>query len=62
MSETNKTAAAILACEASRQKLEKARSAGSLSSGYDISGSLLEYFDYFMVELDKRDAPKGMGG
>lgn len=51
MASEDKTAAAILAAEASRQKLEVIPE--KLRVGHDISGQLLTYYRHFLKELEK---------
>lgn len=51
MSDDSKTAAAILAAEAARQKLELNRP--SKPGGYNIAGELLTYYRYFLGEMGK---------
>lgn len=50
----SRVAAAILAAEASRQK-QALKPGSTQQNGYDISGELLGYFRYFLVEIEKKD-------
>ena len=56
VSESNKTAAAIMAAEAARQKraLDAAMSARS-AVGYDIAGDLWAFYEEFLRRLEQRD-------
>lgn len=53
MSETNKIAAAILACEASRQQQKMVRAGpGRLPTDRDVAGELWSYFKDFLGRLE----------
>lgn len=56
MNDGAKIAAATLAVEAAKQKLEMNRP--STPGGYDIVGELLTYYRYFLQEV-ARDPQKG---
>jgi len=51
--EANKIAAAILACEASRQQQKLVRAGpGRMSADRDVAGELWSYFEDFLGRLD----------
>jgi hypothetical protein len=53
MTEANKIAAAILACEASRQQQEMVRAGpGRLPTDRDVAGELWSYFKDFLARLE----------
>jgi hypothetical protein len=54
--ESGKTAAALLACEAVRQKTALRDSTGG-PKGKDISDELLTYYHHFLMELAKAESP-----
>jgi hypothetical protein len=57
MSEANKIAAAILACEASRQQQKMVRDGpGRLPTDRDVAGELWSYFKDFLGRLDSGSA------
>lgn len=54
MSEGNQIAAAILACEASRQQQEMLRAGpGKARDVRDVAGELWSYFEEFLQRLEK---------
>jgi hypothetical protein len=53
--ESSKTAAALLACEAVRQKTALRDSTGG-PKGKDISDELLTYYHHFLMELAKAES------
>jgi hypothetical protein len=54
MSEGNKIAAAILACEASRQQQEMVRAGpGKVPGARDVAGELWSYFEDLLERLDR---------
>jgi hypothetical protein len=60
MSEGNKIAAAILACEASRQQQEMVRAGpGKAPEARDVAGELWSYFEDFLGRLDRHRTPTG---
>ena len=57
MSEGNKIAAAILACEASRQQQEMVRAGpGKAPAARDVAGELWLYFEEFLGRLERDPA------
>jgi hypothetical protein len=55
MSEGNKIAAAILACEASRQQQEMVKAGpGRAPSSRDVAGELWSHFEDFLDRLEHR--------
>jgi hypothetical protein len=55
MSEGNKIAAAILACEASRQQQEMVKAGpGKAPSSRDVAAELWSYFEDFLDRLEHR--------
>jgi hypothetical protein len=60
MSEENKIAAAILACEASRQQQEMVRAGpGKTPTARDVAGELWSYFESFLERLERDRARSG---
>jgi hypothetical protein len=54
MCEGNKIAAAILACEASRQQQEMVRAGpGKAPAARDVAGELWSYFESFLERLER---------
>jgi hypothetical protein len=54
MSEANKIAAAILACEASRQQQEMVRAGpGKAPETRDVAGELWSHFEDFLERLER---------
>jgi hypothetical protein len=54
MSDENKVAAAILACEASRQQQEMVRAGpGKAPAARDVAGELWLYFEEFLSRLER---------
>jgi hypothetical protein len=54
MSEENKIAAAILACEASRQQQEMVRAGpGKTPAVRDVAGELWSYFEEFLGRIER---------
>lgn len=49
MDDSDKVAAAILAAEASRQKLQITQSQG----GHNIPGEIMTFYRYFLAQLSK---------
>jgi hypothetical protein len=59
MPEANKIAAAILACEASRQQQKMAKAGpGRPPTGRDITGELWRYFKDFLGRLEGESTPR----
>jgi hypothetical protein len=55
MSERNEIAAAILACEASRQQQEVVRAGpGKPPAARDVAAELWSYFEDFLARLERR--------
>ena len=60
MSEGNKIAAAILACEASRQQQEMVKAGpGKAPTAREVAGELWSYFEDFLGRLDRHRTPAG---
>jgi hypothetical protein len=60
MTVSNKIAAAILACEASRQQLEMVKSGpGKTPATRDLAGELWSHFEAFLEQLERGRARCG---